>query len=308
MKKLSPLVVLLVVLGCGDNLQSPTPVTSLSAPANLRAFSVSQSSVKVQWSAPSGVSDSTFQGYIAEVGSFRDTIDKSQLAFVVNGLPSGESTFSIYSLKIDGLRSDAATVRWAPASRFDSVYTVYESSSPVSTRPEGFNVGTATSNPTVMIMNLNDQAVQQTMDFFLNGDSTETRQSLSLWSANLRVGTMNRTVFSTQTDASPGLDFPLQAFPAEDTFVKDSIAVLDNMIYYARVVGDPQQINYVRVHLHIRTGTVIPNRIIEVRVSLQRVPGLLYALDESDYSKALSSGYYRAHSFNLTIHNQRGAT
>ncbi len=284
MKNLSPLAILLVVLvfGCGDNLETPAPAITFGPPLNLKALSLNQSSIRVQWSPSANAADSNFQGYIAQLGITRDTLPRTQFTFVADSLPAGESVFLIYSLRNDGLRSDAATIRWAPAMRFDSVYEVYENVSPVSIRPEAFNVGTSTTNPSVMVMDPNDPVVQQTMDLFFNGDSLETRQSLSIWSANLLVGSFNTTRFSTQSDASPSLDFPLAAFPAEDTFVQDSITVVDNTIYYVKVIGDPLQINYARIHVHIKAGTIYPNRIIQVRVSLQRTAGLLYAVNSQD--------------------------
>jgi hypothetical protein len=228
--------------------------------------------------------ESSFSGYIAQVGSLADTLSKTTLTFVADSLPPGVSAFAVYSLRNDGLRSDPATIRWAPATRFDSVFNVFENTTPVSSRPEGFNVGTSTTDPSVMRINLNDPVVQQTMDLFFNGDSVETHQSLSIWSAHLRLATLSRTLFSTQTDAAPSLDLPLNAFPGEGTFVNDSITVVDNTIYYVKVIGDPLQVNYARLHIHIKSGTAVPNRVIEIRVSLQRVPGLQYAFDPRNKS------------------------
>jgi hypothetical protein len=289
--KNSPLVLLSVVLalGCGDNLETPAPVVTFGPPQSLKALSVNQSTIRIQWSASANAADSTFRGYVVQRGNRSDTLGGSQLIYTADSLPAGESAFFVYSLRNDGFRSDAATIRWAPATRFDSVYEVYENVSPVSVRPEAFNVGTSTTDPSALVMDPNDPEVQQTMDLFFNGDSLETRQSLSLWSANLLVGSFNTTFFSTHTDASPSLDFPLSAFPAENTFIQDSITFVDNTIYYVKVVGDPLQVNYARIHVHIKAGTIYPNRIIQVRVSLQRTAGLLYALDTQDHSGLANS-------------------
>jgi hypothetical protein len=284
MKNFSPYVVLLFVvlaIGCGDNLSTPTPVTPLSPPTGLKAFSAGQSSISFQWT---GTSDSTVQGYIAQVGSRRDTFSRASFVYVANGLPPGEVVFSVSSLRTDGLQSSAATIRWAPAARFDSAYTLYESNTLVSVRPEGFHVGTTGTNPLPMIINPLDPAVQQLMDFYVYGGSQQIQQPLAMWSAHHSVGTFNHTLFSTQTDVSPTLDFPLAAFPAENTFTKDTITIADNTIYYVKVVGDPQQFNYARIHVRFRVGSAFPDRIIEVRVSLQRVSGLLYASDTLDDS------------------------
>lgn len=284
MKKLSPYVLLVAaaVYGCGDNLETPAPVVTFSPPTGLKAVSVNQSTIRFQWLPASAAGDSTFDGYIAQVPGRTDTLSKTTLSLVADSLAPGAVTLSVYSLRIDGVRSEPTSIAWAPASRFDSAYVVYERSALVSTRPEGFNVGTSTADPSTMALDVNDPTVQQTLDFFFNGDTVQTHVPLSMWSANLLVGIFNATLFSSHTDASSSLDFPLNTFPAENTFRQDSITVVDNTIYYAKVIGDPQQVNYVRIHLHVRPGTIPPDRIIEVRVSLQRVAGLLLAFSGAD--------------------------
>lgn len=310
MKNLSPFAILLIALasGCGDNLQTPAPVTSFGPPAGLKAFSASQSSVSIQWSAALGSSDSSFRGYVMQAGTRLDTVSAMTLSFLATSLPVGESVFFISSLLTNGVRTDAATMRWAPAARFDSAYAVFESNTPVSIRPEGFNVGTSTTNPSTMVIDLRDPLVQQTMDFYINGGTQQIQQPLAMWSANLYIGSFDRTFFSTQTNSSPTLDYPLSVFPSDITFTKDSIAIVDNTIYYAKVIGDPQQVNYARIHVRIRPGTSFPNRVVEIRVSLQRVPRLLYALDPQDVSGDLLQNVKQHSIINIIIHNHRGVT
>lgn len=294
-----------LAVGCGDNLQTTAPVASFGPPTALRAFSRNQSSVTVQWSAAPGSSDSTFRGYIVQVGIRRDTLAKETLSFTATSLPLGESTFLISSLKTNGTHSDAATIRWAPAARFDSAYIVFESNTLASTRQEGFNVGTSTTDPSTMVIDLTDPVVQQTMDLYVNGGTQQIQLPLTLWSAHLYFGNFNRTFFSTQTNASPTLDYPLSAFPSDITFTKDSIAIVDNTIYYAKVIGDPQQINYVRIHVHIRPGTSFPNRVVEIRLSLQRAPGLLYAFTPEN---VLRRDHRSVRLYPFITHNHRGVT
>jgi hypothetical protein len=283
MKKRSPFIVLIATLafGCGDNLPTPAPATRFSPPTGLKAFSVNQSTVSIQWS---GTTDSTVQGFVAKAGTRTDTLSRATLTYVANGLLPGESAFLLYSLRNDGLRSDAATIRWAPAARFDSAYTLFENNAPISVRPEGFHVGSSTTNPLPMIIDPTNPAVQQLMDFYIYGGSQQIQRPLAMWSAHHYIGAFNRTFFSTQSDASPTLDYPLAAFPAEDTFTKDTIAIADNTIYYAKVVGDPQELNYARIHFRYRLGSAFPDRILDVRISLQRVPGLQFALVPQDNS------------------------
>ena len=308
MKNFSPFVVLLISLaiGCGDNLQTPPIVVSLDPPTALKALAVNQSSINVQWSAAVGSSDSSFRGYIVGVGSRQDTLPKSALSFTAMALPSGESVFLISSLLLSGAHSDAATIRWAPAARFDSAFTVFESNTIVSIRPEGFNVGTSTTNPSVMLIDLTDPLVQRTMDLYINGGTRQMEQPLALWSANLYFGNFNRTLFSTQMNFSPTLDYPLPSFPSDITFIKDTITIVDNTIYYAKVIGDPQQVNYARIHVRIRPGTSFPNRVVEIRVSLQRVPGLLYAFDAREVCRDMLQNSRMFSLINTTTYNQMG--
>jgi len=281
------LFALAIVLGCGDNIQNPTPTTSSDAPPGLKAFSLNNASVQLQWSAAFASSDSTYQGYLAQVGTTRDTLSRSTLTFVADSLPLGASLFSVYSMRQNGTLSNPATIRWAPAERFGTPFNVFERNNAVAVaRPDGFDAGTSSLPPSVFAIDSGALSIGTNLDLFFNGDSALTHQSLSIWSANLLVGSYNHTLFSTQTDAAASLDFPLAAFPVENTFIKDSIAAIDNTIYYVKVVGDPGQFNYARIHVHITQA--YPNRIIQVRVSLQRSAGLQFAFSpDLDYRRHL---------------------
>jgi hypothetical protein len=272
------LVSLATLFGCGDNIESPEPSDAFGPPQDLKALSVNDSSVSLQWSAALGASDSLFQGYIVQWDSNQDSVSKATLSYKVDSLSPGQKEFMVRSFRTDGQVSVVAVIRWAPAARFDSIYTVFENSSSNSVRPEGYNVGTRTTDPSVMIIDLTNSTVLETIDFYFSGGSGQISQPLAMSSARVLFGSLNQTLFSSVTHSSSSLDFPLSSFPDAGSFTKDTIAVSDNTIYYARVIGDPGETNYARIHLHVSPGTAFPDRVIEVQVSLQRVPDLLFAL------------------------------
>jgi hypothetical protein len=265
-------------LSCGDNIAvMPSNGSTFLPPTNLKALSVDSSTVRLNWTSPGGVTDSLLSGYVIHWTGNEVSVDKSTVSVTIVALPPGETVFTIFSRKLTGDLSDAVTIRWAPAMRFDSTYALYESDLVNSARAEGFNVGTQTMNPSTMSMDFNDLNVQRTMDLFFFGGRGLNQAPLSMWSSDRFAADWNATRFSTITYSSASLDYPLSSFPNPSTFTMDSIAVSDNTIYFVRAVGDNGSVNYVRLHLRVRAGTLFPDRIIEVRVSLQRVPNLLYA-------------------------------
>jgi len=271
-------VLVMCSLRCGDNIESPgSGGGTFGPPQNIKAAAIDNSTIRLDWSPATVSGDSTFQGYIIAWGSRADTVSKTTFSITIDSLSQGEILVRLYSLRTTGQISDPALIRWAPAARFNSPIVVFEYNPSTPPREEGVNVGTRTTNPSAMAIDPAVDSVRQSMDFYIYGGNGQIEQPLALWSAHLYLGSFNRTFISTVTDSAGSLDYGIASFPDPTTFIKDSISVADNRIYYARVVGDPQEVNYCRIHLHVRPGPVFPNRIIEVRISLQRVPGLLFA-------------------------------
>ena len=264
-----------ILFGCGENIESPEPSDSFGPPQDLKALSVNDSTVSLQWSAAVGASDSLFQGYIVQWDSNQDSVET--LSYRVDSLSPGQKEFMVRSFKTDGLVSDVAVIRWAPAARFDSPYIVHEFNLQDPTTEQGFGIGSQTDDPSTMLINAN---AQQTMDLYcFGGGSSQIAQPLGLWSADLFQGSWHSTRFSSVTSASTSLDYYLSSFPDASTFTRDSVAVINNTIYYVRFVGNNQQLHYARLHIRVVPGFSFPTRRIEIRVSLQRVPGLLFALE-----------------------------
>jgi hypothetical protein len=284
---LASALLLLGVAGCGDNIATTPNEPAFGPPRNVAAYSVNDSTVYIMWSAALGSSDSMFLGYIIQFGTTSDTVAKTVLSYTADSLPRGEIQFILYSLKMNGQRSSAAQFRWAGATRFDSTYVVTEHNVSVPTRNSGLDVGTQSLSPSLLPV---DIAAQSRLDLLLYGGNGQAAAPLALWSPLLYQSNWNPTKFSTISHAAPSLDYPLPAFPGPSTFTRDSVVVSDNTIYYLQVAGDNNTTLYGRIHIHIRPGASFPDRVVEVRISLQRLPGVVFARNahEQECSRALT--------------------
>lgn len=276
MRKELYLLLVLAVVGCGKNQESTSPSLQFGPPENLRAQSVNNTTVALLWVAPSGQPDS-LGGYVVQVGNARDTLDRTATSFLADSLTPGEKTFAVYARKKSGTLSTGAVIKWAPAARFDSPVVLYEYKTNQTSVASALDVGSASLSPSAMTVTAANAGL---MDIYLYGGSGSVQDTLQLQSASLLAqGTAyNSTKFSTTFTVSSGLNYFLAAFPDAATFTLDQAKVIDNTVYYVRVVGDNGNTNYARIHVHVVPGAVFPSRAVEIRVSLQRSPGLLYAL------------------------------
>ena len=272
MRKQLCLLLVLALVGCGENEETTSPSTKLGPPENMKALSVNGSTVGLQWSPPGGELDS-LGGYVVQIGNARDTLAKTILSYAADSLTPGEKTFTVYSRRVSGGLSDGAVIKWGPAARFDSPYVVSEYRTNVTTVESALDAGTATLDPAAMSINSTNAP---RMDIYLFGGNGAVEEALQLQSTSRLASVWNATLFSTVTHASAGLDFYLASFPAASTFTLETIPVTDNTIYYIKVVGDGGSTNYARIHVHLRGGS-FPNRAVEMKVSLQRTSGLLFA-------------------------------
>jgi len=259
--------------GCGNNLAGPSSSSSaLRPPTGLAALSLDSAHVRLSWTAPQDASDTSFAGYVVAWGSTSDTVARTAVQFTAGPLARGAAAFSVRSLLKSGQASDAATITWAPAWRFDQppmVVTEYYPS--FQTGTPGVSAGSAVRDPA--LVGLIDIRADTMLDFYLYGLPTGP---LQLVSANGHDVSWHATVFSTQMTASSDLNAPLAAFPADNTFTLQSVTATDNTIFYAKISGNSGDSYYIRVHIHL-TGGSYPQRTAEVRISLQRVPLLPYA-------------------------------
>ena len=198
-----------------------------------------------------------------------DTLSPAVLRFTAGPLPQGLTQFTLRSRRNDGRVSAPLAISWAPAYRFDAApLVIYEIDDSTSGRPNGIDAGTQTLNPSTFFIS---PSAQGSMDFFLQGHAG---QSLRLSSANQYSSGWNATLFSTETVTSSTLDTARAAFPADITFSLLNVPVTDNTIYFARVQGAGSGVfHFIRILVHDLGGS-FPSRSIEVRLSLQRAPGV----------------------------------
>ncbi len=275
MKNLPGVVLILVVgmiAGCGKNEEVITPGGALQPPQNVMAYSAGSQSVGLVWSSPEGASDSLFGGYVIQWTGTSDSVDKSQLAFVANGLPQGVMQFLLFSRLKDGTRSaTGAVIQWAPADRVSNL-TIYEYRGVSSAGNSAVDLGTAGGSPTTL--DLDQNAVNA--DFYLFGGAGQLIDNLALWAPDQFYGALKPTRFSHETDSSSTLDFPLASFPPATSFTADSILVNVNTIYYVQLYG-PGNVQYYARVLVSATGGQGLSRSITMQVSVQRAQGVPYA-------------------------------
>jgi len=273
----SPLVCLLL-FACEDNMQSPIYAVTFGPPENLSAVSQSVSSVTLHWTPGVGAGDSTFLGYIIAFNGIEDTVPKTVLGYVAESLAPGAVRFDVSSYQSGGPRSDAATIVWAPATRFEIDAIVVEFFLQEPGRISGFSVGSQTRTPYALPIEPIDTLVLRDLDFYLFGSNGVIEAPLSLFGAVIYRSDLRITKFSTVIDSSADLNFPLKTFPHDSTFSRDTVRVNDNRIYYLKIEGDaPADVLYARVHVSITPGLAFPFRQVVVNVSLQRQPGVPYA-------------------------------
>ena len=272
MKTVFLLIAVVVCAGCGDNLAGPGGTSSLRAPSSLEAYSLDSAHVGLIWASSVSASDTTFAVYILSWGSVTDTLSALADRFTAGPLPRGATTFSIRSRLKNGQMSDAATITWAPAWRFDAVpIVVTEYNSAQQTGTPGVDAGTGTTDPRAV--GLLDANADSTLDFYLWGPSGSP---LQIFGAGVFNQGWHQTLFSTESTPASDLNAPLATFPPDNTFSLQSLTLEDYTVYYVKTIGNTGEINYVRVHVHILPGSY-PTRQVEIRISLQRVSRLPYA-------------------------------
>src|SRR5512140_735290 len=120
------LLLALLAVRCGDNVSGTGTGTGFPPPTNLGAFSADSQAVQLQWTAPAGVTDSSFKDYLIVWGAKQDSIAKGALTYKVDSLSPGEMLFTLFSRDKSGGVGIGAGIRWAPAERFVNPYVIYE--------------------------------------------------------------------------------------------------------------------------------------------------------------------------------------
>src|SRR5512140_3064372 len=172
------LLLVLVLAGCGENEDTTSPSSQFGPPENLKALSVNATSVRLQWTAPSGQPDS-LAGYVVQVGNSRDTLDRTATSFLAVSLTPGEKAFTVYARRKSGTLSEGAIIKWAPAARFDVPYVLYEYKTNQVNVMSALDIGTASTDPAAVTVSSVDASK---MDFYLFGGNGAVQEALQLQS------------------------------------------------------------------------------------------------------------------------------
>lgn len=118
----------LIIGGCNEN--TTDPILKPDAPSAAMAQSVSATSVKIKWTAPTSTFDN-FQVKVmdgtTQVGTTA-TVPKATTTYTATGLTEGK-VYTFEVMAVTGTEmSSSATVKWAPASRTSSSMKLYSGS------------------------------------------------------------------------------------------------------------------------------------------------------------------------------------
>jgi hypothetical protein len=257
----------LAVAACSDN--SGEPAASFGPPTNVLAQSVDEASVGLRWGPPAGVVDTAVRAYIVSYGDVRDSIPPTPRQYLASALPQGITGFTLQAVSSEGDYSTTTGKSWAPAARYDSVFSIYEYDVSQLLRNSAFHIGSRTSSPSAVPVAL---AAQLPFDVYLVGQGG---QPLTLRGGQMFNSAYDPFLFADRADAATSLDLYIDQFPS--TYSRPEVTLRDNTIYYGQGYGEAGEVNYVRIHVRLGPGTY-PNRTVIISISLQKVPSLQYAL------------------------------
>lgn len=287
---LLPLIFMAVIFilwpGCKDSTTEPGKV-KLQPVSNLKAFSVSNTSVGLKWTVSTSDGLADLENYIIKVKTLDNatfsttTVQKSVDSIVITGLNNGviyrfEVTSKAIATSKSYINSDSVTIKWSPAWRFDVEGTipiqVYERTSSTGLASGLiFSYSTTGLPKTVSLLSVDSSQI----DVFVNsvGASNVALSSSHLYRANRRI-----TRFSTVTYNSSTLNNPQIAPPDTATYTLfsipvDSVAAASAKIVFFKGVNG----NYGRILIERNSGngTLIfgtsPDQYLRLKISYQSV-------------------------------------
>ena len=260
---------------------------SLSPLMNLAAFSADSTTVGLTWALADGFETSTMLDQFIKITSGAALIDSISLPFTaravsVPNLTEGVTYTFTASIRItaDSIHSSALPISWSPAKRLSLTPSgqplrLYESNSSLA---RGIRFFSDSLNST-MIIPLGS-AEHSLIDVYFNS-------SLKLESGSLAPPGGRTTQFSTQTMAANSLNTGQQSPPATATYTSTGVVIdgepaASGVIAFART----QDNHYARILILRGPGNIFvqgnaPNRYIEVQISYQSTPFVLYAMPAS---------------------------
>ncbi len=259
-------VLAMTAIGCDDN--TAPPPAGFGPPTSVLAQSVNTSAVALSWGPPAGVADTAVAAYIIAYGDVRDSISGLPRQYTAMNLVSGTVSFTLQAVSTEREYSNSTGKSWAPAARYDSVFSLYEYDVSQLLRNSALNIGSRTAAPSPVPVAL---AAQLPFDAYVVGQGG---QQLTLRGGQLFNATYDPFQFADRADVATSLNHYIDQFPS--TYTRGEVVLRDNTIYYARGTGDPGDVHYVRIHVRFGPGTY-PNRTVIISLSVQKVPGLQFA-------------------------------
>lgn len=296
--------VMLAASGCQDN--SATAPSTLHVPDDLRAVSINDSTVELHWTRRA---DDDATGYVVswngevrhDVGSVEVGVDSRVR---ISGLTGGQ----VYSFSVaarGGLRSDPATIRWAPATRFrdtslgDTVLRIYESAS---AKGSGLVLDRLRGGPRLIVLNGSIYSGAQLALY----TQTAGPDNFEIGAAYARLSTISDSAvyISTRTYNATSLDTWFLSQPLDEDILPDGnrrVFLLPTTIsdgvgrgFFVRtnVAG---QHHYARVLIRNVSGQLLqgtwPDRYIEIAISYQAAGDVPFAeAEQSDSTVDEGSG------------------
>jgi len=288
----SLLALVLLISSCDNSTTEPT-TTSVRPPSNFRAYSASSTSIGLKWTgspdeSSSAVADPAYRIFTRDsLGtSLEIQIAKGRDSVLVTGLVEGR--VYTFTLKVNpgtnATSSDSVTVRWAPASRFNTSGSapidVFETAS--ATFPSGLDIfSTTVGGPNTLSLTSGSNSL---IDLFVYTDPGSN--DLLIRSADLStvIATPKRTLFSTVSTNADNLDDPQAAPPVASSYSTLEIRVsgatsgaATGKIFYGRT----QENNYFRLLVTRNSTSLVfgssPDRALRFRISYQSVTGVIYS-------------------------------
>lgn len=281
-------MLMLMIVACNENTNTPTEPQAPNAPTGLAATSVDSVTVGLKWVAPTtGVTPTGYEiSYLIEGTStiYTTQVSGSTLKADITGLI--ENTVYVFSVKAmnDTARSTLnSTLKWAPAKRYNSSIFLYERAS-----AQGSGLGLPNvSGLTVALGEFWDIAFDvdtsgtqfyigspgsssYTDDngvFIVGGDIARTTLIGLIWT---NVSSLNDVYESVDLASSATLEESMIDFTVDDSLGRQIAFVVKT-----------ESGNFAKVMIKSSAGKLVrgskPNRFIELEVSYQEAANIPYA-------------------------------
>lgn len=279
---------------CDDDSPTEPDKEKPDAPTNLMATSINESTIHIKWDAPSTLDNDLFESYQVTyypeggtAGEALESVEAGQpfpLTNLTNGTVYVIEVVTVYS---NGESSDATTMMWAPAMRFEQVdantIRVYDSQASAGSGLVLFDSFLETPSvetvANIAIWNLGlDTKVAGTVKF---GSASQLDYNGAATAASAHIG--NLTAVNSLNDLfdSEAMDMKQYSESAPDLNAIDTQGA-GGIAFYVRAESETAGIyNYAKVFVKYENGSFLKEdglgSYVEVVISYQKEAGVPYA-------------------------------